>query len=181
MQLLEDSRPHLLTVAEYMTADIEGRTELIGGVVYDVSPRNEPHRYAVRVLTKLLIQGLGAAYAVQAQDAIAVPGWNGRDAPEVDVAVIADRYYDPMPTSTDAFALIEVSDTTYGDDRRVKIPLYVNAGVPAWIVNIPNRRLEFYGDADDLAMEHGRVFEDGDEIDILGVVIPVAKLFPPRT
>ncbi len=54
---MDASRPHLLTVAEYMTADIEGRTELIGGVVYDVSPRNEPHRYAVRVLTKLLIQG----------------------------------------------------------------------------------------------------------------------------
>lgn len=108
---MDASRPHLLTVAEYMTADIEGRTELIGGVVYDVSPRNEPHR----------------------------------------------------------------------DSRRVKIPLYVNAGVPAWIVNIPKRRLEFYGDVGDLAMEHGRAFGDGDEIDILGVVIPVAKLFPPRT
>jgi len=104
---------------------------------------------------------------VQARDAIAVPGWNGRDAPEVDVAVIAKRYYGPMPTSADAFALIEVSDMTYGDSRRVKIPLYVNAGVPAWIVNISKRRLEFYGDVGDLALEHGRAFGDRDQIDIL--------------
>jgi hypothetical protein len=86
-----------------------------------------------------------------------------------------------MPTSDDAFAFIEVSDTTYGDDRRVKIPLYVNAGVPAWIVNISKRRVEHYADAADLALQHGRVFGTGETIEILGVPIAVAELFPPET
>jgi hypothetical protein len=155
VQLLEIAKPHLLTVAEYMTLDIEGRTELIGGVIYDVSPRNEPHRYAVRKLTEALVLGFARRYIVQVQDAVAVPGWQCRDAPEIDVAVIGDKFYRPGPTSADAFAFIEVADTTYIDDRNEKIPLYVSAGVPSWIINIPSRRVEFY--VDDLALEHGHV------------------------
>jgi hypothetical protein len=38
MQLLETaSQRHVFTVAEYLSSDIEGRTELIGGVIYDGS------------------------------------------------------------------------------------------------------------------------------------------------
>lgn len=181
MQLLRDARPHLMTVAEYMSSDINDRTELVGGIVYDVSPRNEPHRYAVRILTEFLVKGLGPAYAVQGQDAVAVSGWHGKDAPEVDVAIIARKYYDPMATAADAFAFIEVSDSTYRDDRRVKIPLYVNAGVPAWIVNIPARIVECYADVADLELEHGKVANERDSFDVLGVVIPVAALFTPES
>jgi hypothetical protein len=54
MQLLGTARPHLFTVAEYMTLDSGDRTELLGGVIYDVSPRNEPRRYAVWKLNAAL-------------------------------------------------------------------------------------------------------------------------------
>ena len=75
------------------------------------------------------------------------------------------------------FAFIEVSDTTYAVDRKHKIPLYVNAGVPSYIVNIPLRQVEFYGSVQDLGAEHGRVFTDRDTLEILGVAIPIAVLF----
>ncbi len=87
--------PHLFTVEEYMKLDIEARTELLGGVVYDVPPRNEPHRYAVRKLNQFLVRGLGSEYAVQIQDAVAVGGWRGKDAPEIDVAILFQKYYRP--------------------------------------------------------------------------------------
>jgi hypothetical protein len=145
MQLVEVERtPHLLTVAEYMTLDIEQRTELLGGMIYDVSPRYEPHRYAVRKLNQILSAGIPSGQIVSCQDGVAVSGWKGRDAPEVDVAVLVDRIYEPVATAADALALIEVSDTTYRSDRHYKIPLYVNAGVPAWILNIPLRQVESY-------------------------------------
>ncbi len=162
-----------------MTADFSGRTELLGGDVYDVSPRNEPHRYAVRMLADMLSRSLDRKYVVQAQDAIAVKGWHGNDAPEIDVAVIDRRFYDPMPTAEDAHAFIEVSDTTYRDDRRVKVPMYVRAGVPTWIVNIPARTIEFYGTPDDLALPNGHVFGERESIEVLGVSIAVADLFAP--
>jgi hypothetical protein len=161
-----------------MSLETATRTELLAGVVYDVSPRHEPHRYAVRELTRILIQGLPQArYAVQSQDAVAVPGWEGADAPEVDVAILARKKYRPGPTSAEAFAFIEVSHTTYRVDRGYKIPLYVNAGVPAWIVNIDLRQVEFYGSPDDLKRKHGHVFAAGESFEVLGVEIAVVDLF----
>lgn len=176
MELLEPR--HLLTVQEYMTLSIEARTELLGGVIYDVAPRNEPHRYAVRKLVQVLSRGLGADYIVQSQDAVALSGWQGRDAPEVDVAILRDRLYDPGPTAADAAALIEVSDTTYEADRRVKIPLYVSAGVPSYIVNVTLRHIECYVSSADLERPNGTVFGEQDTLRILGVDVPVRMLFP---
>ncbi len=175
MQLLES--PYLFTVEEYMAVNIDARTELLGGVIYNVSPRNEPHRYAVSKLHQALSRGLGSEYIVRSQDAVAVSGWHGNDAPEIDVAVLADQFYHPMPTAADALAFIEVSDTTYAVDRKHKIPLYVNAGVPSYIVNIPLRQVEFYCSVQDLEAEHGRIFTERDVLEILGVVIPIAVLF----
>jgi len=58
MQVVEHPPQHLLTVAEYMTLDTDDRTELLDGVIYDVSPRNESHRHAVRFLSEQLTRGL---------------------------------------------------------------------------------------------------------------------------
>jgi Uma2 family endonuclease len=167
--------PHLFTVEEYMKLDIDDRTELIEGVIYDVSPKNEPHSRAVSRLTRALARGLSDEFSVRIQDPIAVDGWTGKNAPEIDVAVVAEKRYETTPTSNDALAFIEVSDTTYASDKRRKIPLYLTRGVPVWHVNIPARRVEFYDRGADL--RYPRVFAEADEIDILGVVIPVASLF----
>jgi len=175
-----DQNPHLLTAAEYITLDSEYRTELLGGMIYDVSPRNEPHYYAVSKLVQILFPGLPAGSIIRSEGAVAVPGWKGRDAPEVDVAVVLDKLYELGPTAADSLAFIEVSDTTYRTDRRYKMPLYVKAGVPAWIVNIRLRQVESYGSPADLELLHGRVFGERDSFDVLDVTIPVARLLVPR-
>ena len=182
MQLtVPEIAPHAFIVAEFMSLDTAVRTELLAGAVYDVSPRSEPHRYAVRKLSRALTHGLfDTACEVQIQDAVAVPGWYGADAPEVDVAVIARKEYWPGPTSADALAFVEVSDTTYAVDRGYKIPLYVNAGVPAWIVNLQRRRVEFYASPADLALPHGCVRGEADAFSILGVEIAVRDLLCSR-
>ena len=175
MELLKE--PHLFTAAEYMAQDIEARTELLSGVIYDMSPRNEPHSYAVSKLTQLLVRGLDPQYIVRVQDAVAVAGWHGNDAPEIDVAILLDRAYRPGPTAADALAFIEVCDTTYATDRKYKMPLYVAAGVASYIVNIPRRQVESYGSPRDLDAEYGNVLTERDTLEILGVAIPVAALF----
>jgi len=181
MQLLKDATPHLMTVGEYFASNIQGHTELIEGIAYDVSPEDEPHAFAVQQLNQFLLpKVMQFGQVLRIQSPIAVPDWQGRNAPEMDVTVIARKQYDRTPTSADAFAIIEVSDTTYDDDRERKIPLYVNAGVPAWIVNIQLRQVEFYGSVADLAIEHGHVFPEHGTINVLGVSIPVADLFTVR-
>jgi hypothetical protein len=173
-------QPHLFTVAEYMHLDIPGRTELLGGLVYDVSPKYPPHTRAVRHLTKVLNRGLSDEYAVSPQDPIAVQGWKGRYAPEIDVAVIAEKTYTATPTDADSFAFVEVSDSTYKADREEYIPLYVAAGVPTWHVNIPARQVEFYAKGSAPHDPPTRIFREGDVFDILGVPVRVADLFAPK-
>jgi hypothetical protein len=172
---------HLLTVAEYMTLDIEERTELLEGVVYSLLPKNEPHvRVIGRLIEILTPRFLGSPHMVRFQEPLAVSGWHGRNAPEIDVAIVARKRYAVTPDSSDALTFIEVSDTTYGGkrgDRTYKIPLYVNTGVPSWIVNIRLRQVEFYRGPADLSLKHGHVFTERDAFEILGITIPVAALF----
>jgi Uma2 family endonuclease len=179
-QVAQLEKPHLFTASEYMNLQIEARTELLAGVIYDVSPKNEPHSFAVSRLTAALNRALSNAYEVRIRDPIIVSGWEGRDAPEIDIAVIAAKTYAKTPTAKDASAFVEVSDSTYGGqrgDRLYKIPLYVRAGVQAWIVNITLQQVECYDSLEDLDREHGRVFKKGESFDILGVATPVDTLF----
>jgi hypothetical protein len=136
--------PHLFTVEEYMQLNIPGRTELLGGLVYDVSPKYPPLTLATRRINKALTTGLSGDYAVSVQDPIAVKGQTGKYAPEIDIAVIAEKVYTTTRTDADSFAFVEVSDRTYKEDREVYVPLYVATGVPTWQVNIPDRQVEFY-------------------------------------
>jgi hypothetical protein len=175
---LAEKIPHLFTVAEYMALDIPAHTELLGGMIYDVSPKNAPHGFAVRRLNEALTPAIGkpgGPYEISIQDPIAVSGWEGPHAPEVDVAVIDRKRYAQTPNAADSHAFIEVSDTTYADDKTTKIPLYVAAKVPTWHVNIPDRLVEFYDR--DAALESPRIYDEAETIDVLGVVIRVADLF----
>jgi len=170
-----------MTVAEYMTLDLEERTELLAGVVYSLLPKDEPHVRVIDRLRDILIpRFLDSPHIARFRQPLAVSGWHGQNAPEIDVAIVARKRYAVTPDAGDAFTFIEVSDTTYSGkrgDRTYKIPLYVNAGIPSWIVNIPLRQVEFYRVPADLAREHGHVFTERDTFEILGIPISVATLF----
>ena len=157
-----------------MASNLPGRTELIDGVVYEVSPQNPAHANAIDVLNKTLSRALDLdIYSVRTETPIAVAGWRGPHAPEIDVVVIhAREWYENTPEAADTLVAIEVSDTTYRDDRDVKIPLYQSAGIEAWILNIPKRQVESFDNTP-------RIYHDGETFEIHGVSIPVSKLFRP--
>jgi len=172
MHLLTES-VHLLSAEEYLTLDFgEMRTELLGGVIYDMSPINTPHVYAVDMLTGFL-GVLFPQYLIHVQNPVAVPDWQGHDVPNPDLAIIKNQY--GRATAADSFVFFEVSDSTYKLDRDYKIPLYVNAGVHSYIVNIPARCVQFYptDGTEPLAYLEGSVFS------VLGVTISVSALFGP--
>jgi Uma2 family endonuclease len=177
LQILET--PHLLTVEEYLTLAIDDRTELIEGIIYDISPRGAAHRHAVNALNMILARALGERFTIQVQDAVAIPDWKGTNAPEPDIAVIAKGYLDPLAIATQTFAVVEVSETTYERDR-AKMALYVNAGIPSYLVNIGKGQVEAYESAADLAQPSGRVVPAGSTFTILGQPIAVSDLFRPN-
>ncbi len=60
-----------------------------------------------------------------------------------------------MPNFKDALLVIEVADSTYNYDRKIKAPLYARAGVPElWIVDCQNRRVEVHADPKDDVYEN---------------------------
>ena len=67
------------------------------------------------------------------------------DEPQPDIVVLRQPLGSQKPESRDCLVVIEVSETTYDDDRYVKLPAYLHGGVPlVWIVNIREGLLEEY-------------------------------------
>ena len=88
-------------------------------------------------LTRLFVIALGDMAIVTVQNPLRL---NGRSEPVPDVMIVksrADFYEERHPVPEDVLLLIEVSDSTIGYDRRVKLPLYALHRVPeVWIVDL---------------------------------------------
>jgi Uma2 family endonuclease len=91
---------------------------------YDVTPRRE---IAIRVQTTLRIPLLNSA-------------------PEPDLLWVGRRSYaQKHPEPTDVPLLIEVAESTLGEDRGEKLELYAQAGIEDyWIANLIDMTIEVY-------------------------------------
>jgi Uma2 family endonuclease len=159
------------TVAEYrrmVEAGIlseEDRVELIDGEVFEMSPIGNRHAACVGVLTRVLTLLLQHVALVWVQNPIRLDNYSE---PQPDLVVLKPRpdfYRKSLPTPEDVLLVIEVSDTTLEYDRKVKVPLYARAGIPeAWVVNLPDERLEVYADPANGAYQSITSYERGDEL-----------------
>ena len=141
------------TVAEYERMgefgifSPEDRVELVCGEIIQISPIGERHAACVGFLTQLITLRLRRNALVWAQNPILLDDYSE---PQPDIAVLkprADFYRKSKPTPEDVLVVIEVSDSTLEYDRKVKVPLYAAAGIPeAWLVNLPEERIEVYSD-----------------------------------
>jgi len=113
------------------------RVELIDGEVVEMTPIGARHAACVSRLTRLLVMALGDRAVVSPQNPVQVSHWSE---PEPDIAVLrprADFYAERLGEPGDVLLLIEVADTSGAYDRSVKVPLYLDAGVPeVWVVDV---------------------------------------------
>ena len=149
--------PYCFTVTQYYAMGRAGiirddeRVELLEGVIVAMLPRSSRHNATVDRFTRTLIQGLGERAIVHVQGPIVL---NYRNSPQPDLAVVrerADFYESGFILPADVLLLIEVSDSTIGYDRRIKLPLYARAEIPeVWLAVVQEnvRRLEVYTDPD---------------------------------
>ena len=114
--------------------------ELIHGDLIDTMGKKPPHVYWKHALFDWLSKQFGFEY-VRSEDPIDVsPEDNSTNEPEPDLAVTKQsirvtRGVNPKPA--DLRLVVEVSDTTYDLDRKVKACLYDRAGIEEyWIVDI---------------------------------------------
>ena len=144
---------HSFTVAEYELMGQFGifsedaRVELVCGEIIQMSPIGERHAACVDALSELLRERLKHSVNVRVQNPVQLDDYSE---PQPDIAVLKRRddfYRHAHPRPEDILLVIEVSDSTLDFDRKVKVPLYARAGIPeAWVVNLPEERIEVYSD-----------------------------------
>ena len=123
----------------------DARVELIEGEIIDMAPIGNPHNSAVDKLNQWLTLAASAQAIVRVQGSFRLSGFTE---PQPDVILLKpteDFYWSRTATGEDTLLVIEVSDTTFSYDRRIKAPLYARYGIPEyWIVEIERARLHFF-------------------------------------
>lgn len=115
------------------------RVELVGGVIYLMSPINEPHVTGVSLTADALRAAFGVGYYVRVQAPLAIGTTND---PEPDVAVVPGSPRDYQTTPARALLVVEVSDTTLAYDTTTKAEEYATAGLADYLVlDLNNARL----------------------------------------
>jgi Uma2 family endonuclease len=156
------------TVAEYERMGQFGifsedaRVELVCGEIIDMSPIGERHASCVAILARLITLRLQLGALVWTQNPVVLDDYSE---PQPDLAVLkprGDNYRTSKPTPADVLLVIEVSDTTLSYDRKVKVPLYAQAGIPeAWVVNLPEECVEVYSDPAGGEYQTARTYKRG--------------------
>jgi Uma2 family endonuclease len=143
----------LFTVDEYYRMWDAGilpenkRFELIRGEIIEMPPPGPPHNGRVMRLNSLFNARFGDSVLVGVQGPSHV---DEMSEPIPDVTLLKPRgdfYAASHPTPADILLAIEVSNTTFRFDTKVKAPLYAEAGIlEYWILNIPKNVLEVRSD-----------------------------------
>ncbi len=106
---------------------------------------NRPHTLAVQNTYDGLFLMRIAGYQPESEAPMALR--LSPSVPEPDVKLVRGRsadYREGFPTSADVPLVIEVTDTSLAEDRKLAFT-YAAEGIPIyWIVNLPGRRLEVY-------------------------------------
>jgi Uma2 family endonuclease len=150
--------------------------ELLRGVLVTISPQNEPHARVTAWLGRQLGRILDVDAFEVRQHSTFAPLADSR--PEPDVAVFRQELRAKLPT--EALLLIEVSDSSLRIDRKIKLPLYAEAGVPEyWIVDINAAVVEVYTEPTPTGYARAAVYRAGDmlqPIALAGVHIAVGEI-----
>ena len=135
------AEPHRLSLDDYeRMADAgiltrESHVELIEGVIVDMAPIGSRHAGVVDQILRL-IAGQPASAVLRVQNPIRLGNYSE---PEPDIVLLKPRkdyYKKSHPQADDVLLIIEVADTSIDYDRKIKIPLYAEHGVPATIVEL---------------------------------------------
>jgi Uma2 family endonuclease len=122
----------------------EDKVELLENYVVLKMPRNPPHDGTNQLIGESLAPAIPPGWRLRAQLTVVLAD----SQPEPDFAIVrgnARTYLTRHPGPADVGLVIEVADTSLLRDQRDKTRIYARAGIACyWIVNLPDRRVEFY-------------------------------------
>jgi Uma2 family endonuclease len=120
--------------------------ELINGEIFELSPIGSKYAKVVNKLTKLLALLVGDNTIMNIQNPIIAGDFSE---PEPDVALLkyrTDFYEKELPHGADVLLIIEVAETSFGYDSKIKLPLYAASGIPElWLVDLEKKKFTNIG------------------------------------
>ena len=160
----------------------DDRVELIEGEIIEMSPIGSRHVACVNRTARWFDRGVGDRAIVSVQNPIRL---SRHSEPQPDVALLRTRpdfYASALPGPGDVLLVIEMADTSLAYDRRVKLPLYAEAGIPeVWIVDLTQERIQVHRDPHRRRYQHVMVFARGPVLTPLAfsdLRVPVEDLLP---
>ncbi|HET7545612.1 MAG TPA: Uma2 family endonuclease [Polyangiaceae bacterium] len=141
------------------------RIELLEGELVAMSPIGAPHSSTVQRLNRLLVLALEGRAGVRCQLPFAALEFSE---PEPDFVLVpgSDDYHADHPS--EAYLIIEVSESSLALDRGKKLRLYASCGVPEyWVVNLPESCIEVYSGPSPGAYAKLERYERGQAIHLL--------------
>jgi len=122
----------------------DARTELIGGVIYEMAPIGDGHAFSSTYLNTLLARRTPPDVFVAMQNPLRL---SDDTIVQPDVMIVRGEAMATVRAiaAPDVLLVIEVADSSEHHDRRRKLPRYARTGVPeVWLVLVARGRIEVY-------------------------------------
>jgi Uma2 family endonuclease len=183
----QGSRPHRITVAEFIRMDELGllapdaRVELIEGVIVDMAPIGTLHARDVDLITERFILAAHGKAIVRTQSAIQL---SEDTMPQPDIALLRyreDGYIGKHPTGSDILLVVEVADSSVDFDFGRKLRLYARHGMQeVWVLNVQTDTLHFFRSRTDLGYRDESATQKPGVIPLpsLGLTVDLSGLIP---
>ena len=158
----------------------EARLMLLEGSLYDLPPISPSYISCITNLIVILHSLQAGDFIIASQNPIRLDEYSET---QMDIALLRQRkdfYGDATPMPADVLLVIEVADSTVESDGSYKMPLYAKAGIPeAWLVNLPDEKIELYAEPADGAYQFAVDFKRGEDVrahSIADLFVPVADV-----
>ena len=169
--MLIEAEKRLFTVDEYhriCEADIfapDERTELINGEIISMKKASKRHIECTNRATSFFTEAFGRRAIVSVQNAFLLNLFNE---PVPDVVVLKPRpnFYSKMDLEPEhALLVVEISDTSFNFDRKIKLERYAASGVQEfWIEDLRNNALLVFRDPAGDTYETCITFQHGETV-----------------
>jgi Uma2 family endonuclease len=149
---METSRKRFTVDEYYRMADVGilaagDRVELIDGEIIQMNPIGTRHLGCVNATNAVFFDAFQGRAVISGQNPVQLSDFTE---PQPDIVLLKPRndfYRGKHPEAADALLVVEVSDTTLGYDRDVKLSHYAAAGVPeVWIEDLNGDRILVFRD-----------------------------------
>jgi Uma2 family endonuclease len=115
------------------------KVELLDGLICDMSPATPGHEAYIDELHERFIEVFGKRVRVRSQNGLDIG--DSHWLPHPDVMVLKRRNYGKKrPTPEDVLLLVEIANTSFATDTKIKLQKYAKAGIKDyWVANMSKR------------------------------------------